>query len=237
MKEQNIITYDHEEADYILAVADRIETFDFVLDKFRENIPIIHLFAGEISQGTHDEVYRHAMTLMSELQLCSHEKAKERVEMLCDAVDKKPNAYVVGNLFLDDLTIDKSLVPDFKYDLILYNPPTRLGLSGVTEDIREILSIIKKPFFWIEPNGDIYSDKIMKYVNTHTLPRPQFLGLLKNCRRFITNSSCQYYEAPLFIKQEQIIPIGMRNINRECKYSDIDIPNATNNILEVLNTL
>jgi UDP-N-acetylglucosamine 2-epimerase len=46
------------------------------------------------------------------------------------------------------------------------------------------------------------------------LPRPQFLGLLKNCQRFITNSSCAIYEAPHFLKPEQIIMVGDRNKNR-----------------------
>jgi UDP-N-acetylglucosamine 2-epimerase len=46
------------------------------------------------------------------------------------------------------------------------------------------------------------------------LPRPQFLGLLKNCHRFVTNSSCAIYEAPHFLKPEQIVQIGNRNLNR-----------------------
>ncbi|KKK55505.1 hypothetical protein LCGC14_3073890, partial [marine sediment metagenome] len=38
--------------------------------------------------------------------------------------------------------------------------------------------------------------------------------LLKNCERFITNSSAAYYEAPHFLREEQIIMVGARNKNR-----------------------
>jgi len=44
---------------------------------------------------------------------------------------------------------------------------------------------------------------------------------LKNCRRFITNSSCSYYEAPFFLKPKQIIKIGIRNKNRSDSYKNV----------------
>jgi UDP-N-acetylglucosamine 2-epimerase len=37
---------------------------------------------------------------------------------------------------------------------------------------------------------------------------------LKHCHKFITNSSSSYYEAPFFLKPEQIVKIGLRNQNR-----------------------
>ena len=231
----NMYTEDYKEADYILAVGDRKETYDFVLEMFRENISIIHLWAGEISQGTHDEVYRHSMTLMSDIQLCTHENAKRRVELLCESIDKIPCAYVIGNLFIDDLTIDESKIPDGKYDLVLYNPSTLGTVEDVKKEIQEILKELEKStHIWMEPNGDKYSELVSTFVTTKTVSRPQFLGLLKNCNKFISNSSSLYYEAPLFLKDEQIIHIGERNKNRECMNSDLTIGNASDNIIKVL---
>ncbi len=227
-------TDDYKEADYILAVGDRKETFDFVLERFRENKKIIHLWAGEISQGTHDEIYRHAMTLMSVLQLCTNNEAKSRVEAICNAIDKKPNAIVVGNIMLDNLEIDESAVPGNDYDLILYNPPTNLSPDGVENEIQQILKMIKGPMIWIEPNGDPMSDLITPYVTIKNLPRPVFLGLLKNCKRFISNSSCLYYEAPFLLKEDQIIQIGVRNEERESKVAEMGIKNANQNVKEAV---
>jgi len=84
----------------------------------------------------------------------------------------------------------------------------------------------------------IVFDKDLGVINSlASLPRPQFLGLLKNCKRFMTNSSCEYYEAPLFLKPEQIIHIGERNKERGSKYADMKIKNATKNIIKALQSL
>lgn len=231
LKEREMLVEDYKNADYILACGDRKETFDFIRPRWEENRKIIHLWAGEISQGTHDEVYRHAMTLMSELQLCTNETAKNRTEALCRAVNKEPNAKVVGNVMLDSLEIDESAVPKDEYDLILYNPPTNLNPNEIKEELKQITDMIKGKMIWIEPNGDPGSELIMPFVTIKNLPRPIFLGLMKNCKRFITNSSCAYYEAPFLLKVEQIVIIGERNKERESKYADMTIKNASENII------
>ena len=47
------------------------------------------------------------------------------------------------------------------------------------------------------------------------LEKDEFISTLSNADRFITNSSCSYYEAPLFLDEDSIIRIGRRNKNRE----------------------
>jgi UDP-N-acetylglucosamine 2-epimerase len=240
--DNNFYTDDYKDADYVIACGDRKETFDFVLERFRENKKIIHLWAGEISQGTHDEVYRHSITLMSCIQLCTNDEAKRRVKQLCRAVSKKYLVITVGNIMLDNMEIDESMAPKEKYDLILYNPITT-SKEKTLEDIESIqnqfkgLKEARRLQIWLEPNGDVYSDLISPYVTQKTLPRALFLGLLKNCERFITNSSCQYYEAPYLISKDKIISIGERNSNRESKYSNMSISNASENIIKVLRSL
>lgn len=237
MKKENMFTNDYKNADFILAVGDRVETFDFVLKRFQENKRIIHLWAGEISQGTHDEVYRHAMTIMSEIHLCTNPEAEKRVIELCKSIDKQPETYVIGNLMLDNLESDKSKVPKTPYDLVLYNPPTSLSKKEISKEIEQIKILLNKKYIWIEPNGDFGSELIKNYVTHSNLPRSEFLGLMKSCDRFITNSSCMYYEAPFLLRPEQIISIGERNINRESKFANMKIKNASDNIIRILKEL
>lgn len=237
MKEKNMWTNDEKQADYILAVGDRTETFDFVLKQFRRNKSIIHLWAGEVSQGTHDEVYRHSMTLMSMMQLCTNPTSQNRTEKLCRAVGKEPNARTVGNVMLDDLSVDESMVPKEPYDLVLYNPPTRLSVKEIEEELNCITSQLGSKFIWIEPNQDMNRHLVDSHFTHRTIPRKMFIGLLKNCKRFLTNSSCQYYEAPSFLKPSQIIPIGKRNFSRESKFSNMTIGGATNKIIKILEML
>lgn len=229
-----------EYATHILAVGDRSETYDCVLEHYRKNVPIIHLWSGEKSDGTHDEVYRHSMTLMSMMQLCTNDTAMKRTESLCASVGKESNAYTIGNIMLDDLSIDNSIVPNEKYILILYNPNT-LCREKTKEDINQINDYLhvfsNLKTIWIEPNGDPNSDLVMEYVTHKNLPRPQFLALIKNCSAFVTNSSCQYYEAQFLIDESKIKPIGERNSMRESKISDMSIKGATKRTINILETL
>jgi len=223
------------QADYILAVGDRIEVFEHVLRDFKQGRKIIHLWAGEadLSVGTLDEFYRPIITLLSCMQLCTNPEAKARVEQLFKGTSLKPDAHVVGNVMLDNFEIDESEVPDVPYNLVLYNPPTLLASDEIINEINytdDISSDIDR--IWIEPNGDTGSDLLKQYVTHKNLPRPKFLGLLKNCERYITNSSSAYYEARFLIKKEQIVMVGKRNKKRDSK-DEMDIPNATDNIIKI----
>jgi len=241
LKDKDMYTKNYKDADYIVAIADRTETFDFIVEQFKENRKIIHLWAGEKSSwATHDDVWRHSMTLMSMMQLCTNWSAKVRVERLCKSVGKTSNVHIIGNIFYDNLEFDDSKVPNEPYDLILYNPPTRFTKKEVLEELKTIKDILdksNKKYVWIEPNGDMFSGLVSKYVTHFTFPRPQFLSLMKNCDKFITNSSCQYFEGSLLLKPKQIISIGKRNITRESKYSDMKIKNASDNIIKLFEEL
>lgn len=244
MRKSGLLTTNLKTADYIMAIGDRKETFDFVLEQYRKNTPIIHLWAGEISQGTHDEVYRHSMTLMSMMQLCTNREAKRRVENLCRSIGKRSNAYVIGNIMLDNLQINNEInirdifgVDKGEFDLILYNPPTLLTKEKVMKELEEIEKMKKQKYIWIESNGDFMSSIVNKHSTHHSLPRDIFLRLLQDCGRFITNSSCQYYEAPFLMERRNIVSVGERNISRESRFSDMTIKNATSNVIKILERL
>lgn len=237
MKEEGLWTDDYGRADYILAPGDRRETLHFIIDRYAENKPIIHLWAGEVSQGTHDETWRSFITQMSMMQLCTNKEALRNLK------DKK-NAFIIGNLMLDNLQIDESLVPDEPYDVVLYNPSTVLDRPDIQSEVTAIVNMLygcsMKPFhryYWIEPNGDTGSDIMARYVTHGNLPRPQFLGLVKNCRRFITNSSSMFYEAQFLGMKGMVVPIGVRNQDRQSKHAKMDIPDATEKVIRLLKDL
>lgn len=238
MKEENLLTDDIKKADYIFAAGDRKETFDMIYPWAEQGIPVIHLWAGESCSdwATTDESHRFWITTLSMMQLCTNEKAKNRVERILRTLRKKPNAFVVGNIMMDNMEIDESNIPRRPYLLILYNPS-----KEIQKDLNTIFNIIKEHRYmnrvWLAPNGDNGSDIINKYVTSKTIPRPQFLGLLKNCRYFITNSSCQYYEAQFLLKKNQIIGVGSRNSGRESQTADMGIPGASSKVIELLKGL
>jgi len=237
LEQNDMLTLTPSDSDYILACGDRRETFEFSYEWWQKGKKIIHLWSGEVNLNwaTKDEIYRHSLTLMSMMQLCTNEAALERVMELCKVTGKISNVYIAGNVMLDNLDdIDESLVPKEYYDLVLYNPPTNVNKEGIEEDIKNIQNLIKyNKCLWIEANGDEGSEIINQYSNLKNLSRPKFLGLLKNCRRFIGNSSSRYYEAPFFLKPNQIIQIGKRNSRRESKDANMKIEGASDKIIRI----
>lgn len=233
LRENNMLALYESTANIFLVCGDRIETYDKALELYGKNKFIVHLWSGEISQGTHDEVYRHSITLMSKMQLCTDNKTKLTTENLLKSVDMKPCAFVVGNVYLDNMSFDNVMLPKKPYDLILYNPPTIYDAKIINKDLDFINSIKSKNHFWIEANGDKGSDLINKYITCPNLNREMFLSLLKNCERFISNSSSIYYEAQFLIEEHQIIKVGERNKNRS-EGADMSIKNASKKIIKIL---
>ena len=156
---------------------------------------------------------------------------------------------MMENLVFDDNVLKEAQLTPKGYDIILYNP----FRGHIEEDIKQILRTLiegevenikgdkesgfKTPFIWLRPNTDRGYEYILKYANSPSQSRPRFLSLIKNCRKFITNSSCAYYEAPFLIKPKQIIQIGLRNAERESKYAKMDIAGASQNIIQALKSL
>jgi UDP-N-acetylglucosamine 2-epimerase len=216
--------------DLVLCVGDRIEITAAAAAAFHHNIPIAHVYAGTV--GDHnmlDAVNRHVITLWSDIQFCESEFAAEHVAALKSAAGLDYNTHVVGCTHTDDLEIVEGRVYEEPYDLILFNPLTKTDPTTIKSELIELIKTLdySKTILWIGPNDDENRDYVIKYFSelhgdgeytihyASNLPRPSFLGLLKNCDRFIGNSSSMFYEAPYFLKPEQIIHIGTRNASRE----------------------
>ncbi len=218
----------------IFCMGDRIEMTAAACAAFHCKIPIIHFGSGITNQplSTLDDVNRHCICLWSDLIFCENRRAYFTSWKLWDAIHKSNGfeAHIVGTTHMDDIEIDESLVPDEPYDLILINPTTRYKeVQHVESDIKTIK---------IGPNPDpkdVFKDPTWTiwHPDYHNLPRPQFMGLLKNCRRFLTNSSSAYYEAPYFLKPEQIIVIGSRNAQRSSDYTDMQ-QGASDRIVDIM---
>lgn len=238
------------EPDIALLFGDRIEMCGAAAACFHNNVPIAHVYAGVgCNQALFDDINRHVITLYSDIQFCESDSAAKRVENLLTAIGKKPNWYVVGITHLDDVTISEKYVPKEPYDLVVYNPVTAYNkLKNITimaDELNQIRELIKKSglVYFISSNPDPgayfisnhYEDiKLKINANSVYLPnleRPEFLGLLKNCSRFIGNSSAAVYEAPHFLKPEQIVHIGERNRDRD---KGPFTPDASDRIVEVL---
>lgn len=228
--------------DLVMIVGDRIEQAGACNAVFLNNVPICHVGAGIINVpiSTYDDILRHNITLMANIALCEDQWSAAVVFTLWSEIGRMKKEeivwtekiQVIGNLYAEGLDdIDDSLVPPVPYDLILINPTTLIE-DNMPSVINSENAII------IGPNPDISLDKsfdynsLKKYETYHNLPRSKFLGLLKNCSRFISNSSSIYSEAPYYLRPEQIIQIGNRNKDRS---TDMDFEKgASDKVIKIL---
>jgi len=227
-----------DKPDIVLIVGDRIEMLGYAQAAFHNNIPIAHVYAGITGDaGTFDMVNRHVISLWSTYQFCDTIDATTHVTRLKLGAGQKAKAWTVGCTHMDDARVDESMVPDNTYILVAYNPLTvenareliKNDIDEITEHCFSCYDIDK--IIWVGPNNDpnneyvrkLIAEKVSRYnqkCNNHItfyandLDRAKFIGLVKNCKKFIGNSSCMYYEAPYFLQPSQIISIGIRNKNR-----------------------
>lgn len=225
------ILMEHEPFDMVLCVGDRIEMNAAASAAYCNGIKIGHVYAGALGdfeqKATLDDVNRFVISLYADIAFCEDKKASYRVFKLWKVAHKineltmemerdfeRFHIYKCGITHFDDLITDESKVPPNPYDLVLLN---RTINKEIINDIN--CAHLRNPIF-IKSNPDrgflpINISNCYKIYDN--LPRGQFLGLLKHCSRFITNSSAAYYEAPFFLKKEQFIQVGARNSAREFK--------------------
>jgi len=224
---------DEFKPDLIVIIGDRIEVFGCGICALFKNIETVHLGAGITNNiSTFDDLIRHSLTLFSSIQLCEDRESAKVVQSLFNSikVGLRANSYIIGNPYIDeDLPeLDFSLVPKEDYDLVLINPTTLIK-DNITIKQERIHIVIGK-----NPDPSIFYDG-MHCPTYNNLPRSQFLGLMKNCKRFISNSSSIYYECPLYLRPEQIIKVGLRNSNRSSNFEEMKkYPNTANRIITIL---
>lgn len=221
--------------DLILITGDRVEMCAAAAAAFHNKVKIAHFYAGVVNDPitTFDDVDRHVISLWADILFVESEDCKFHLAGFDGGYDMHPtglfsvgcpgffslkgdNIHVVGISHLEDLEIDECKVPGEPYNLILRNKPP---LGDTTRELKDILMVLmehqlKRKNILIGGNPDGVIGVPEGFVYYPNLPRSQFLGLLKNCQRFITNSSAAIYEAPHFLKPEQIVMVGDRNKNR-----------------------
>lgn len=224
--------------DIALVPCDRKEILAATIAIFYQNIPIAHFHAGDIDSAQHDAVTRHVISMYSTILFCNSELSAKRLIKMGEEPER---VYVVGSTAFDDLELDDSLVPNILYDLVLMHPVNQFPKKS-KEEIKQVFKMLDKFTVVLYPNYDLGREYIVEEIEKHrgdpniqiiekNLPRPQFLSLIKNCERFISNSSSTVYEAPFFGRK--VINPSIRNIERE---SIEIVPGASDKIVKILAT-
>ena len=218
--------------DLCVVIGDRREVMFATMAAFVQGVPIAQLASGDLSEEISlvDDYFRHIITIMSKKKVCFSQKSLKRSIKMLSEINLAENCEYFPNPTLSEFNFNNDSPTVSKsqdvYDLVLLHPQS-LSREGTVKDKNAALSHIdpSKKTIVIRGNMDQNYDVLydcwdsMSDLENITiidhLGKNEFIFTLSNADRFITNSSCSYYEAPLFLNEEDIVRIGRRNRNRE----------------------
>ncbi|WP_338647725.1 UDP-N-acetylglucosamine 2-epimerase [Flavobacterium sp. KS-LB2] len=243
--------------DYIIALGDRYEMFAAVTATTPFVYKVAHLHAGETTLGAIDNVYRHAISLMSKLLFVSTTIYKEKANQ----INPEAQTFNVGALSIDNLKNINYLSIDrfkskFNIDLSLptllctFHPETvnlKMNLNYIDELLLSFSDLMKNYQVVITlPNADTTGDQIKEIILEFGKDNPNlkivesfgmigYLSCMKYCKMMIGNTSSGFIEAAFFPKW--VINLGNRQDGRIMTKNIINTPFKKQKIIEAVQSI
>lgn len=240
--------------DVLLVLGDRYETLAVCCAAMNEQIPIIHLYGGETTEGAVDEAIRHAITKLSYLHLTSTEEYRKRVIQLGEDPHRVFTVGAVGvenalkQNFLSKTELEESLEfkLDTSYGVVTFHPVTLEGRNA-GEQCEELLKALdaypNMKFIITKANADadgrIINKMFDEYAQLHenikvfeSLGLVRYLSAVKYADMVIGNSSSGLIEVPSF--RIPTVNIGDRQKGRLKAESVIDCEPVKESICDAI---
>ena len=231
-------------------VGDRDEMLASAIAAYHMNIPNAHIHGGDRSGGL-DEYNRHAITKVSNIHFAA---TKESLSRILKLGENPKYVFQTGSTSVDEIKnkritkkSDLEKLFDLKFNdnnvvLFAYHPVTTEIEKSVKEvhNILEAIVQLNCPCIIISPNSDAGRSRIFSEISKYskkykflkvfpTVPRSDYLGLLKNSTLLVGNSSSGMIEASYF--DIPVINIGNRQKNRERGNNVIDVKGTSKKII------
>lgn len=246
--------FERKRPDALMVLGDRYETLAVCSVAMNAQIPIIHLYGGETTQGAIDEAVRHSISKMSYLHFTSTDEYRHRVIQLGEHPDR---VFAVGAIGVENALnlplmskkeLEKSLGISLEkpYIVATYHPVT-LDSVSLDQQISDFLKAVesKSDYTYIitkanaDAGGRRVNELLEEYArnkeNIHvvdSLGVKRYLSALKYCYMVIGNSSSGITEVPSF--HVPTINIGDRQKGRTHAQTVIDCAWDTDSILEAM---
>lgn len=228
--------------DLILCLGDRYEIYAAVSASIPFNIPVAHISGGETTNGSIDNYFRNALTLMARYHFTNTAKNAERVK---EIIGSDRGVFHTGSLAIDNILSTKVLTKNefrrkFLFDigqpfiLFTFHPETvdYDQNRGFGKTIKKILSEATMPVLATLPNADTMGDLIADNIKAAAKKNPGvfvisslgsagYYTALKYCKFVMGNSSSGIVEAATFKKY--VLNLGKRQDGRERNNNVIDV--------------
>ena len=247
--------FSKKKPDYIFLIGDRAEVHSAAIASLHFNVPIIHLYGGDITQGGTDEPTRHAITKISNIHFTS---TRDSFRNVVKMGEEKWRVHNVGLSSLDLFQNKYFKSKDYlekKFNLNFNEPYAILIQHSVTwqvkkskKQILETLKSLKKfkiKTVAIYPCSDPGFEDIVKSLNKlkknkyfklfKNIDSNDFYSLLKYCSFVIGNSSCGITECGFFNKP--VINIGIRQEGRVTGPNVLNVGHNSSDISHLINKI
>lgn len=230
--------------DAVIILGDRYETLmsAFIINFY--NIPIFHISGGEVTEGSQDDSFRHAISKLSRIHFVSHKIYKKRLIQLGE---NKNNIFNYGSLgkenvcsvkLLKKKQLEKKLNITFNQInfLVTFHPETidnNASVQNFKNLIESLLYFKNANIFVTSPNVDFGCKEILDFLNKiiikkkniffiKSLGRINYFSLIHHSSLYIGNSSSGITEVP-YIKRYSI-NLGNRQKGRMIPRNVITLP-------------
>lgn len=229
-------TFEKIKADIVLIVGDRVEAFAAASAAHLSDIPVAHVHGGDRALGQMDDALRHAITKLAHIHFPATRQSAARLAKMGEDPWRIHRAGSPGIDHIRAAAASKSqlrkMFPSLKsrrFALLVLHP-TESDDSAEFRRAQMLATALRKSgverVVIIYPNNDPGSAGIIrcweslaadpKFTILRDIPRPIFLGLLRDAAFLIGNSSAGIIEAASF--RTPVIDIGPRQEGRErCK--------------------
>lgn len=239
--------------DLVFCLGDRFEMSAAVQASIPFGVRLAHLHGGETTLGAIDNIYRHQITIASQMHFTATENFKSKVESL---TGQSQNVFNVGALSLDGITqfkprAKKELytefnIPNNAFALVTFHPETVAIASNrnYASEMKEALKIIAKDLNIVitMPNADTLGSVFREEIINLKTERPKEIVLVENfgkanyfsamqyCELLIGNTSSGIIEAASFGKY--VVNVGDRQKGRAKGTNVFDVPFNSEAIVE-----
>lgn len=241
--------------DLVIVLGDRYEVLAAAQAAYIGRVPIAHIHGGEVTRGSLDEGFRHAVTKLASLHFVSSEEHRRRVIQLGEQPQRIHNVGAVGleniaRLELDDLEEFEHRVGrglGRPVILMTYHPATAcdedpvgtLDAIASALDARPEATIIATGSN-ADPGGRAIDARLREleqrfsgrlFLGT-SLGQRGYLSAMRHCDLVLGNSSSGLIEAPSMGKPT--VNIGQRQAGRQRAPSVLDCAGSANAIRDAI---
>ena len=237
--------FDELKPDILVVIGDRYELIPIVSSANIANIPVAHISGGEITEGALDDMFRHAITKLSQLHFTAMDEYSHRIIQMGEHPSR---VHTVGEIGLENiLQMNLMSRPEFEISIdcklkqhniiFTFHPETTQDINGLEGDFTTILRSLDRLentlLIFTKANADVGGRLINRLIddyvsiNKHkaiafiSLGQLRYLSALKYVDAIVGNSSSGIIEAPSF--NISTINIGDRQKGRVRASSIIDV--------------